>query len=118
MRIIIFFNVIKNFLIILNPFAPHVTEEINEVLFSIENGPISSFNWPKYDKSLMVAESMTIAVQINGKTRGTVDVGTGTNKDDIIKIISENNNFKKYLINVDIIKEVYVPNRLVNLVVK
>jgi leucyl-tRNA synthetase len=111
-------DVLKSFLIILNPFAPHVTEEINEVLFSIENGQISSFNWPKYDESLMVTESMTIAVQINGKTRGTVDVGTGTNKDDIIKIISENNNFKKYLINVDIIKEVYVPNRLVNLVVK
>ena len=72
----------------------------------------------RYDESLMVAEKMTIVVQFNGKTRGTVELSSELNKDDIIKNITENDDFKKYLTNLIIIKEIYVPNRLVNLVVK
>ena len=66
----------------------------------------------------MVRENMTIAVQFNGKTRGTIDVSTDSSKDDVIENITKNDTFKKYLIDVEIVKEVYVPKRLVNLVVK
>ena len=111
-------GVIRTFLIILNPFAPHISEEINELL-SLNNGePISSQYWPEYDESLIATENMTIAVQFNGKTRGTIDVNTDSSKDDIIQNITTNDIFKKYLIDVEIVKEVYVPERLVNLVVK
>ena len=111
-------GVIRTFLIILNPFAPHISEEINELL-SLNNGePISSQCWPKYDESLIATENITIAVQFNGKTRGTIEVSTDSSKDDIIQNITKNDTFKKYLIDVEIVKEVYVPKRLVNLVVK
>ena len=61
---------------------------------------------------------MTIAVQFNGKTRGTIDVSTDSSKDEIIQNITKNDNFKKYFVDVEIVKEVYVPKRLVNLVFK
>lgn len=111
-------DVIRSFLIILNPFAPHISEEINELL-SLSNGePISSQHWPKYVESLIASANMTIAVQFNGKTRGTIDVSTDSSKDDIIQNITKNDNFKKYFVDVEIVKEVYVPKRLVNLVFK
>lgn len=111
-------DVIRSFLIILNPFAPHISEEINELL-SLSNGePISSQHWPKYVESLIATANMTIAVQFNGKTRGTIDVSTDSSKDEIIQNITKNDNFKKYFVDVEIVKEVYVPKRLVNLVFK
>ena len=66
----------------------------------------------------MVSDLITIAVQINGKTRGTIEVGANTNEEDIFKLVIDNDKFAKYLDNVIIIKEIYVPNRLVNFVVK
>ena len=57
-------------------------------------------------------------MQFNGKTRGTIEVSTDFSKDDVIENITKNDTFKKYLIDVEIVKEVYVPKRLVNLVVK
>ena len=111
-------GVIRTFLIILNPFAPHISEEINELLFLSNGEPISCQHWPRYDESLIATANMTIAVQFNGKTRGTIDVSTDSNKDDIIQDITNNDTFKKYFIDLEIVKEVYVPKRLVNLVVK
>jgi leucyl-tRNA synthetase len=111
-------GVIRTFLIILNPFAPHISEEINELLFLSNGEPISCQHWPRYDESLIATANMTIAVQFNGKTRGTIDVSTDSNKDDIIQDITNNDTFKKYLIDLEIVKKVYVPKRLVNLVVK
>ena len=60
---------------------------------------------------------MTIAVQINGKTRGTIEVEAGLDKENIFNNIKENEKFIKYLKNGDIIKKIYVPNRLVNFVI-
>ena len=61
---------------------------------------------------------MKIAVQINGKTRGIMELDVGSNKETIIKKILSNDNFQKYFVNGNIIKEIYVPNRLVNFVIK
>ena len=80
--------------------------------------PISEYSWPEYDESLMISDSMTIAVQVNGKTRGTVDIELNTDKEEIFKIIIVNDKFMKYLDDKTIIKKIYVPNRLVNFVIK
>ena len=110
-------EVLHTFLIILNPFAPHLAEELNEMIFKDDYCPISDKSWPNYDESLIVSDSMTIAVQINGKTRGTIEVEFGLNKENIFRNIKENEKFIKYLENGKIIKKIYVPNRLVNFVI-
>jgi leucyl-tRNA synthetase len=111
-------DVIRTFLIILNPFAPHITEEINELLFLNEGKLISSQNWPKFDEKMIAANSMTIAVQFNGKTRGTIDVSAKSNEEDIHKLILSESKFSKFLENCKIIKKIYIPKRLVNFVLK
>ena len=79
--------------------------------------PISDKKWPKYDESLIVTDVITIAVQINGKTRGTIDIDIGLEKEMIFSKIIEDDKVGKYLNNKDIKKEIYVPNRLVNFVI-
>ena len=111
-------DILKNFLIILNPFAPHITEEIFEKLNIHGQGPITNQQWPVFNDSLLVAEKMTVAVQINGKTRGTVELDNDLDQEDIVKYILNDADLKKYLKGVVIIKEIYIPNRLVNFVVK
>ena len=110
-------EVLHTFLIILNPFSPHIAEELNEAIFKEDYSPISEKPWPDFDDTLIVSDSMTIAVQINGKTRGTIEVEAGLDKEIIFNNIKENEKFIKYLKNRDIIKKIYVPNRLVNFVI-
>ena len=110
-------EVLHTFLIILNPFSPHIAEELNEAIFKEDYSPISEKPWPDFDDTLIVSDSMTIAVQINGKTRGTIEVESGLDKENIFNNIKENEKFIKYLKNRDIIKKIYVPNRLVNFVI-
>ena len=100
------------FLLILNPFAPHISEELNEMI-GFET--LVNIPWPEYDESLTVSNSITIAVQINGKTRGTVDILVDTEKKVIYKKILENKRFNKYLEGVNIKRKIYVPNRLINI---
>ena len=111
-------ELIKKFLIILNPFAPHLCEEIFEKLGYNSNGPISDQKWPEYIVKYLETENMKIVVQINGKTRGIIDVETSLNKEQIVKQITKKDTFKKYFLNKEIIKKIYVPNRLVNFVIK
>ena len=110
-------EVLNKFLIILNPFAPHLTEELNEMMFKDDYAPLSDREWPQFDEELIVSESITIAVQINGKTRGTIDVSVNSQKEDIYNMILDNDKFSKYLDNMNIIKKIYVPSRLVNFVI-
>ena len=107
----------KQFLILLNPFAPHICEEIFEILGFNVDGPISSQSWPKYEENFLSADTINIAVQINGKTRGLIELEVNLNKETIIEKITGNDTFKKYFTGAKIKKEIYVPNRLVNFVI-
>ena len=111
-------EVLRQFLILLNPFAPHISEQIFEILKFNSNGPISDQIWPKYDESYLNADLIKVAVQINGKTRGVIDLKPGLTKDDVLKAVLRNEKFQKYIMNSNIIKKIYVPNRLINLVIK
>ena len=108
-------DVLHIFLKLLNPFAPHISEELNHMI-GFEK--ISSSKWPKYDKKLILEDEVVLAVQINGKMRGTIQVEKEIKKDDVIAIIKENKKFKKYFIEMRIIREIYVPNKIINLVLK
>ncbi|GIQ98954.1 hypothetical protein CM15mP5_3890 [bacterium] len=112
-------EVLKKFLIIiLNPFAPHISEEIYEILEYNVSGAISSKSWPIYDQNYLTADTVKIVVQINGKTRGVVNLESNLNEKDIIEYIINDNNYKKYFLNMKIKKEIYIPNRLLNFVLK
>ncbi len=97
------------------PFAPHFAEEMWESL----GGEFSVFDskWPDFDEGLIVSDSVHIAVQVNGKLRGDIDVDVAMGKDEIIALAKEHSNVKKFLVG-EIVKEVYVPGRLVNFVVR
>ena len=112
------YDVLHTFLILLNPFAPHISEELNEINYQDDYVPISEKSWPKFDESLIISDSVTIAVQINGKTRGTIDIEIDTKKDLIFDLIISNPKYGKYINSKKIVKNIYIPNKIFNLVVK
>ena len=99
--------------ILLAPFAPHIACELWEKLG--HDGDIFTETWPTYDKDQMKDDEVEIAVQINGKTKGTVSISTDAAKDDVLAKAKEAIADK---ITGNIVKEIYVPGRIVNLVVK
>ena len=106
-------DVLRQFLILLNPFAPHLSEELNERL---GYQPISSSQWPEYDEKLIIDEKITIAVQFKGKTRGTIKVAPDTNEKDAMQVVEDTAFGKKYLSLGKIIKVVYIPNKIINII--
>ena len=78
-------DVMHTFLVLLNPFAPHISEEINEKL---GYDTLTSTIWPKFDNDLIVEDTVTIAVQFNGKMRGTVLVNIDSEEEIIRKLLT------------------------------
>ena len=111
-------EVLNKFLIILNPFAPHLSEELNELIFKDNYFPISKKQWPAFDDTLIILDTITIAVQINGKTRGTIDIDIDSKEELIFDIILNDDRLNKYFIGKKIFKKIYVPNKIVNIVLK
>ena len=99
------------------PFAPHLAEELWQEL---NNENISIFNhlWPEYDENLALDDNITIAIQVNGKLRGNIEVEKDKDKDSILELSKQNKNVSKFLDGKSIIKEIYIPSKLVNIVVK
>ncbi len=102
-------------LTLLNPIAPHITEELNE---SIGYKPICESSWPIYDESKTIDNEKNIAVQVNGKVRGTILITNEESEDSIKKKALDETNVKKYIENKEIIKTIVIPNKIVNIVVK
>ena len=102
-------------LTLLNPIAPHITEELNE---QIGNEPIVDSSWPEYDESKTVEDTFTLIVQVNGKVRGKMDVKAGASEEELEKLALGLDNVKKFIEDKTIIKTIVVPNRIVNIVVK
>ncbi len=107
---------IENLLIMLSPFAPHIAEELWE---AIGNKPsIADAPYPKYDEALTKDDTVTIVVQVSGKLRGTFEAAVGMSNDDLIRRAKEVDSVAKFIDGKEIIKQIVVPNKLVNLVVK
>lgn len=104
---------LKTFLILLNPVAPHITEEMwADCGFG---GRLYQQAWPEYDEAKTVENTVEIAVQINGKTKGTVSITRDCDKDTAIAAGKE---VIKDKLTGNIIKEIYVPGRIINIVMK
>ena len=103
----------KTLITLLNPVAPHITEELWEVMGF--DGRLYQTEWPTYDEAKTVETTVEIAVQINGKTKATITIGKDDAKDDVIAKAKEALGDR---LNGNIIKEIYVPGRIVNIVQK
>ena len=101
---------------LLNPFAPHLTEEMWE--FMGNTTLVSLEAWPKYDESKTVDDTVKIAVQVNGKLKATIDISKNISKDDAINTAKNEPKVAEFIAGKDIVKEIYVPGKIVNIVIK
>lgn len=110
-------EIIRNLLILLAPFVPHITEELWQHLDEPESS-VHSAHWPSVDKSALTVDEVELAVQINGKVRATVTVPVGMSKDEIAEKAKALPELGKYTEGKTIVKCIVVPGRVVNIVVK
>ena len=108
-------SVLHHFLLLLNPFAPHLSEELNQILGF---GEISKTDWPKYDESMIIDETIDIAVQINGKTRGSISIFIDADQNTVEQTVKDHEKIKKYLSDTNILKVIYIKGRIINFVVE
>ncbi len=108
---------LRIFSILLNPFAPHVTEEVYEIC-KLGDGILAEASWPKYDEAKCVDDSVEIVVQVNGKIKAKLQISVNAQKDEMLNLAKSDENVKKAIDGMNIIKEIVVPKKLVNLVVK
>ncbi len=106
----------RTLLILLNPIAPHITEELNEK-YSLGEMLCKS-KWPCYDEEKTIDNNITIGVQVNGKLRGSVEIVKDEDKESVIEKAKKCENVIKHLEGKEIIKTIVVPNKIVNIVVK
>ena len=106
----------KVFLQLLNPFAPHMTEELYEIIGEKEQ--IAKTPWPTYDENKTIDEEIEIPVQINGKVKAVIKVPKDISEDEIREIIKSNENIQKILEGKNVVKEIYVNKKIYNIVIK
>ena len=107
---------LKTFILLLNPFAPHVTEEINEALGF--DSLLAVTAWPTYEEAKCVDSEIEIAVQVNGKVRAKLNVAADCTQEDAIAAAKADEKIAAEISGKTVIKELYVKGRLVNIVVK
>lgn len=107
---------LKTYIILLNPVAPHITEEMWEIL-GLE-GYLHETTWPVYDEEKTKDKFIEMPIQVNGKVRGTVEVSVEDTKEEIKEKAIADENINKFLEGKNIIKEIFVPGKIYNIVVK
>lgn len=110
-------ELIRDLLILLAPFVPHITEELWQEIGASESS-VHNAAWPKVDESALVVDSVEIAVQINGKVRSTIGVSVSLDKDGIEKLAKALPEIQKFIEGKTIIKCIVIPGKIVNIVVK
>ncbi|MGO5541240.1 leucine--tRNA ligase [Blautia sp. HCP3S3_H10_1] len=104
------------FIKLLCPFAPHLCEEIWEFIGG--EGLLSLSQWPEYEESKTVEASVEIGVQVNGKVRGTIVIPNGCAKEEALELAKKDERVASFLEGKTLVKEIYVPNKIVNFVAK
>ena len=94
------------------PVIPHFSNECIELLEDERE-----IKWPKIDEKFLIEENINFVVQINGKKRGLIKVNRDISEDDIIKLVKENNEINKYIKNQELKKKIFVPNKLINIII-
>jgi leucyl-tRNA synthetase len=103
-------------IVVLAPFAPHIAEELWRQLGN--QGSVHQSKWPEYDEKYLAEDTVIIAVQVNGKLRGTIEVTPDTSEQDAVEAAKKDSNVSAHLGGKKVSRAVYVPGRLINFVVK
>lgn len=109
-------HAIECLVIVLSPFAPHISEEMWEILN--HEGSLSKVSWPSYDESALVLDTVEIVVQINGKVKTKMNVKNGLSREELSEYAMNNEAIKELTAGKDVVKVIAVPGRLLNIVVK
>lgn len=112
----VFGEVLRNIVIMLSPFVPHFCDELWEAMG--EEGFLFNASWPEYDEKLTVADEITMAIQVNGKVRGSISVERTASKEEIEKMALAVENVQKHTEGKTVAKVIVVPGKIVNIVVK
>nr|WP_316621350.1 leucine--tRNA ligase [uncultured Ruminococcus sp.] len=105
------------FAILLNPFAPHVTEEVWEVC-GLGDGIIAEASWPEYDEAKCVDDTIEIVAQVNGKIKAKLQIAADAEQADVLNMAKAEPKVKEAIDGMTVVKEIYIKGRLVNIVVK
>jgi len=109
-------STIDPFMQLLNPFAPHITEELWERLGHDET--IAYTDWPSYDEEKIKKDVVSMAVQVNGTVRATIEIPADAGEEEALATARSDDNVKRYLDDGDVRREIYVPGRIINFVVQ
>ncbi|MPM97344.1 Leucine--tRNA ligase [bioreactor metagenome] len=107
---------LKTFLLLLNPFAPHITEEIWQTCGF--KGMITDQSWPSYDESKTQLNEIELPIQVNGKVRATMKVNKGIHAFEAIEMAKKLGNIQPLIVGKQLVKEIYIPDKIINFVVK
>ena len=107
---------IKTFLILLNPVAPHITEELWELLGF--EGMLNESKWPEYDQNKIQEDVIEMPVQVNGKVRGVIEISPDATQEMAREKAKENENIMKHIEGKEIVKEIFIAGKIYNIVVK
>ena len=106
----------KTFLTLLNPFAPHITEELYQIVGF--DGVLNQQKWVEYDEALCVDKSVEIVVQVNGKIKTKLTIPVDADKDTVLELAKKDDKVATSIEGKNLLKQIYVPNKLVNFVAK
>ena len=109
-------ELVKTFIILINPFMPHLAHELWELIG--ETDELSYQKWPSYDKNVAQQDIITIAVQINGKRRSEIEITRNQTENDVITKAKSDPKVSTYLKNTEIVKEIYIKEKILNIVIK
>ena len=109
-------QVLEDLLKMLMPFAPHISSELWQQLGN--NNFIEESGWPEWDEEMLKTSEIQIVVQVNGKLRGKIKISAELEKQQILEKAKQEENVAKFLADKEIVKEVFVPGKLINFVVK
>jgi leucyl-tRNA synthetase len=107
---------IKKFILIFSPFAPHFCEQIWELLGN--NSILALQPWPKISQELIIKDKIILVVQVNGKVRDKIEISGGISKDQALEKCQQSERVVQWLRNKEIKEVVYVPDKIINIVVK
>ena len=102
----------KKIIFCLNPILPHLSSEIIEKLNLKEE-----ISWPKYNDKFLIEETITYVIQINGKKRALIETDKNINENSLLKLVSDNTSLKKYINNKEIKRKIFVPGKLINIII-
>ena len=109
-------NTVRTFIILMNPFMPHLAQELWELIG--ETSELTFETWPTYDEAFIVSNEIVIPIQINGKRRSEIAIAANQSEYEVIEKAKADDKIASYLNNATIVKEIYVKGKILNIVIK